>query len=345
MMKFGIGMFGDSGYDTKTNRFRDPEKRLKEIVEEVILADTLGIDLFAMGEHHREDYVVSSPETMLAALSTVTKNIILSSGVNVISSADPVKLFQDYAMIDLLSGQRAEIMAGRGSFIESFPLFGQNLNDYNELFAEKLNLLLRLNKEEKINWKGTFRAPLKDQTIFPRPKREIPIWIAVGGTPTSVLRAAQLGLPIMFAIIGGNPRQFLPLVDYYKEQYALAGHAKNKMEIGVHAHTYIGDSRQAVLKAYYPAYSFQMNRIGKERGWSGSFTQSQFEAGMSMQGALYMGSAEEVTEKLINTIELFGLTRYIAHVDVGGPSHAELMKTIEFFGNKVIPAVKKHVGK
>lgn len=341
-MKIGIGMFGDTGFDPLTNRFRDPEQRLKEIVEEVKLADDTGIELFAMGEHHREDYAVPAPEIMLAALSTVTKNIILSSGVNVISSADPVKLYQDYAMIDLLSGQRAEIMAGRGSFIESFPLFGQDLHDYDELFSEKLELLLRLNKEEKISWEGKFRPALKEQTVYPRAKREIPVWIAVGGTPASVYRAAVLGLPIMFAIIGGSPGQFMPLVEYYKEQYAIAGHDITKMEVGVHSHTYIADSKQTVLKDYYPVYAFQMDKIGRERGWRSNYSQSQFEAGMSMQGALYMGSAEEVAEKIIHTIRMFGLTRYIAHIDVGGPSHKELMNTIELLGSKVIPIVKKH---
>ncbi|MBS1748598.1 MAG: LLM class flavin-dependent oxidoreductase [Bacteroidetes bacterium] len=344
-MKFGIGMFGDTGYDRLTNRFRDPEQRLKEIVDEVKLADDAGIDIFAMGEHHREDYAVSAPEIMLAALSTVTKNIIVSSGVNVISSADPVKLYQDYAMIDLLSGGRAEIMAGRGSFIESFPLFGQDLHDYDELFSEKLELLLQLNKEEKINWTGKFRPTIKDQTVYPRPKREIPVWIAVGGTPASVFRAAQLGLPIMFAIIGGSPSQFKPLVEYYKEQYTLAGHDSTKIEVGIHSHTYITDSKQTVLKDYYTVYAFQMDKIGKERGWRSNYTQSQFEAGMSMQGALYMGNAEEVAEKIIHTIKMFGLTRFIAHIDVGGPSHKELMKTIELLGSKVIPIVKKHFEK
>lgn len=344
-MKFGVGMFGDTGFDRKNNKFRDAEQRLKEIIEEVKLADDSGIDLFAMGEHHREDYVVPSPEIVLAALSTVTKNIILSSGVNVISSADPVKLYQDFCVIDLLSGQRAEIMAGRGSFIESFPLFGYDLHDYDDLFAEKLNLLLQLNKEEKISWSGKFRSPLFDQTVFPRPKREIPVWIAVGGTSSSVLRTAQLGLPIMFAIIGGSPSQFVPLIEYYKEQYLRSGHDIKNREIGVHSHTYIADSRQTVLKDYYPVYAFQMDKIGRERGWGGPYTQSQFENGMSLQGALYMGNPEEVAEKIIYTIEMFGLTRYIAHIDVGGPSHKELMKTIELFGSKVIPLVKNHFQK
>lgn len=342
-MQFGIGMFGDAGWDAKNNMYRRPELRLKELIEEVKLADALGIDMFAMGEHHREDYVVSAPEIVLAALATVTQNIILSSGVNVISSADPVKLYQDFAMIDLISGQRAEIMAGRGSFIESFPLFGQNLGDYNELFIEKLDLLLRLRSEEKITWEGEFRPSLKDQTIYPRPGREIPVWIAVGGTPESVYRAAVLNLPIMFAIIGGSPERFLPLVEYYKGHYLEAGHNPAAMEIGLHAHTYIADSKTTVLKEYFPAYSKQMDKIGRERHWPGGYTRPQFETGMSPKGALFMGNPEEVAEKIIHSIEMFGLTRFIAHLDVGGPSHKELMRSIELFGTRVIPMVKRHL--
>lgn len=296
-----------------------------------------------MGEHHRDDYVVSSPETILAALSTVTKNIILSSGVNVLSSTDPVKLYQDYAMIDLISGERAEIMAGRGSFIESFPLFGQSLEDYNELFTEKLDLLLQLRKNEPITWEGKFRPALENQTIYPQPKREIPVWIAVGGTPQSVYRAATLELPIMFAIIGGDIRQFKQLFDYYKEAYIKAGHDIKKMETGVHSHTYIAPTREAAISDYFPEYSRHMNKMAIERNWGGGpFTQSRFEAGMTKQGALFMGNPEEVAEKIIYAKELFGLTRFIAHIDVGGPSHKELMRTIELYGTKVIPIVKKH---
>lgn len=343
-MKFGIGMFGDSGYDYETKKYRSPDLRLKEIVDEVKLADELDIDIFAMGEHHRDDYVVSSPEIMLAALSTVTKKIILSSGVNVLSSTDPVKLFQDYAMIDLISGERAEIMAGRGSFIESFPLFGQNLQDYNELFTEKLDLLLRLKKEETITWKGKFRPALENQTVYPQPKREIPVWIAVGGTPESVNRTATLGLPIKFAIIGGNINQFKPLVEYYIERYKQAGHDLDKMEIGIHCHTYIASTREEVISDYYPEYSRHMNKMAIERNWGGGpFSQTRFEAGMSKQGALFMGDPDAVAEKIIYAIELFGLTRFTAHLDVGGPSHKELMRTIELYGTKVIPKVKKHL--
>lgn len=337
-------MFGDSGFDKEKNKYRDPDIRLKEIIEEVKLADELGVDLFAMGEHHREDYVVPSPETMLAALSTVTKNIILSSGVNVISSTDPVKLYQDYSMIDLISGERAEIMAGRGSFIESFPLFGQDLKDYDALFDEKLRLLLQLNKEEIINWKGQFRPALVNQTVYPRPKRSIPVWVAVGGTPASVVRAAKLGIPIMFAIIGGDIRQFKPLVEYYTEEYQNAGHETNKMEIGVHSHTYIAETRETVIKDYAPVYNRHMNKMSAERRWGARFTEQQFVNGMDEHGALFMGNPDEVTEKIINVIEFFGLTRFVAHLDVGGPSHKELMRTIELYGTKVIPAVKRHFG-
>lgn len=203
-MEFGIGMFGDLHYDLQTQKYQSTSERLQEIIEEVKLADELGIDVFQMGEHHRPDYAVPAPEIVLAALSTVTKNIKLASGVTVLSSADPVKVYQDFSVIDLMSNQRAEITAGRGSFIESFPLFGYDLENYNELFEEKLDLLIQLNKNEVMNWKGEFRAPLIDQTVYPRPERELPIWIAVGGTPNSVVRAAKYGLPIVFAIIGGR---------------------------------------------------------------------------------------------------------------------------------------------
>lgn len=341
-MELGIGMFGDVSFDFETQKYQSSATRMQEIIEEVKLADELGVDLFAMGEHHREDYAVPAPEIMLAALATVTKRIKLSSGVNVVSSADPVKLYQDFSMIDLISGQRAEIMAGRGSFIESFPLFGQKLEDYNELFEEKLELLLELRNKEKVTWQGRFRPPLANQTIYPRPERKIPVSIAVGGTPASVLRAARLGLPIIFAIIGGNPARFKPLIDYYKTAYQEYGHDPESMKIGIHSHTFLSDSKADVLQNYFPRYAHSMNKIGKERGWGGSYTPETFQAGMSADGPLYMGEAEEVTEKLIRTLELFDIRQYVAHIDVGGPTHAQMMKTIELYGTKVIPAVKKH---
>lgn len=339
-MEYGIGMFGDLPYDHKKRDYQAPKERLDEIIEEVRLADKAGIDVYAIGQHHRPDYAVSSPETLLAALSMVTEKIKLSSGVNVISSADPVKLYQDFAMIDLMSNHRAEIMTGRGSFIESFPLFGYNLEDYNALFEEKLELLTILNKQGEINWKGKFRPEIKNQTIYPQLEEEIPLWIAVGGTPASVLRAARYGIPIMFAIIGGMPKNFIPLVEYYKEQYVIHGHDRKKMQIGVHAHTYIGDSKEDVLDRYFKTYAASMDRIGRERGWA-PYTPQQFLGGMSKDGALVMGSPDDVTQKIQSFIELFGLTRFIAHIDVGGPSHQEQMKTIKSFGEEVIPQLQK----
>lgn len=341
-MELGIGLFGDLSVDPQTGQYQSTSEKYTELIDQMKLADELGIDLVALGEHHREDYSISAPEIMLAALATVTRRIKLVSGVNVISSADPVKLYQDFAMIDLLSGQRAEIIAGRGSFIESFPLFGYDLQDYNELFVEKLELLLELQNNKKFSWEGRFRAPIRDQQVFPSPDRPIPVWIAVGGTPASVQRAARLGLPIIFAIIGGMPAQFKNLIEYYKEQYIAHGHDPAGMQIGVHSHTFLSESREAVLEDYYPSYARSMDRIGRERGWPGSYTREKFEAGMSPHGALYMGSPEEVTEKIIRTIEMFGLTRFVAHIDVGGPTHAQLMKTIELYGGQVIPAVKAH---
>lgn len=339
-MEFGIGLFGDLTYNFTTKKYQSPKERLNEIVEQVKLADELGIDVLSLGEHHRPDYAVSSTEIVLATLAGVTKNIILGSGVTVLSSADPVKVYQDYATLDLLSGNRAEITAGRGSFIESFPLFGYDLKDYATLFEEKLELLVHLNENEVINWSGKHRASIVDQTIYPRPERKLPLWIAVGGTPESVIRAARLGLPIIFAIIGGRPKQFRPLIDLYKNQYVSYGHDPKNMQIAVHSHSFVGDSKQALLDNYFPYYAAQMDRIGRERGWS-SYTKMQFEGGMSSEGALFMGDANEVAEKMIEIIEYFGLNRFVAHIDVGGPSHSEMMKSIELYGDKVLPMVRK----
>lgn len=340
-MELGLGMFGDVTYNLQTKTYQSAAERLQEIIKEVKRADELGIDHFLMGEHHRADYAVAAPEIMLAALATVTKNIKLASGVTVLSSADPVKVYQDFAMIDLLSNQRAEIVAGRGSFIESFPLFGYDLRHYNELFEEKLDLLFQLNQKEVIEWKGRFRAAIENQTVYPRPERKLPIWIAVGGTPASVERAAKYGLPIVFAIIGGRISQFKPLIDYYKELYLSNGHDPKQMQISVHSHTAISDSKNTLMKNYFPHYAASMNRIGRDRGWS-AYTEMQFQYGMEKDGALFMGNSEEVSQKIIETIELFGLTRFTAHIDIGGPGHEQMMETIEKYGKEVMPAVKQH---
>lgn len=334
-------MFGDLAIDPKTAEIQPVSQRLNEIIGEVKLADELGVDVFLMGEHHRPDYAVPAPEMLLSALSTVTKRIKLASGVTVLSSADPVKVYQDFAVLDLLSGQRAEIVAGRGSFIESFPLFGYDLRDYNALFDEKLDLLVQLNEKENISWSGKFRAPLSNQIVYPRPGRKLPVWVAVGGTPASVIRAAKYGLPIIFAIIGGRISQFTPLIDLYKEQYKQFGHNPAEMQVAVHSHTFLSDSKDQLLQDYFPYYAAQMNRVGRDRGWP-PYTSMQFQGGMSEDGALFMGNPTEVTEKIIRTVERFGLTRFIAHVDVGFPSHQQMVKTIELYGGQVLPMVKKH---
>ena len=339
-MELGIGLFGDLAFDQNTQKYESPGKKLQEIVEQIKLADELGIDVVSLGEHHRSDYAISSTEMVLSTLAGVTKNIILGSGVTVLSSADPVKVYQDYATLDLLSNQRAEIIAGRGSFIESFPLFGYDLKDYKTLFEEKLDLLLHLNNNEKINWEGKHRAPIVDQTIYPRPERQIPIWIAVGGTQESILRAARLGLPIIFAIIGGRTKQFKPLIDFYKDQYLQSGHDPEKMQIGIHSHTFVADTQQEISENYFPSYAAQMDRIGRDRGWN-PYTKMQFDGGMSPEGALFMGDADQVAEKMIEAISCFGLTRFIAHLDVGAPSHKQMMRAIELYGTKVLPVIKK----
>ena len=343
-MELGIGMFGDLQINAK-GEIQPAQQRLQEIIEEIKLMDEVGLDFYGIGEHHRPDYAVSSPEIILAAAATVTKNIKLSSAVSVLSSSDPVKLFQNFATIDLISNGRAELMAGRGSFIESFPLFGYNLQDYDELYEEKLELLLKINSEKKVNWKGNFRASLVNQEVLPRAVNDhLKIWVAVGGTPESVERAGRLGLPVMFAIIGGQPIQFKPLFDYYKKVYQAYGHDMAKFEVGVHVHSLFGENSQDISDYYFPLYSAQMNRIGKTRGWA-PFQRNQFEAGRSTDGALIIGDANQSVDKILAMEETFGLTRFSAHMDVGGPSHKDMMKSIEIFGNEIAPAVRKALSK
>jgi len=343
-MELGIGMFGDLQINAK-GEIQPAQQRLQEIIEEIKLMDEVGLDFYGIGEHHRPDYAVSSPEIILAAAATVTKNIKLSSAVSVLSSSDPVKLYQNFATIDLISNGRAELMAGRGSFIESFPLFGYNLQDYDELYEEKLELLLKINSEKKVNWKGNFRPSLVNQEVLPRAVNDhLKIWVAVGGTPESVERAGRLGLPVMFAIIGGQPIQFKPLFDYYKKVYQAYGHDMAKFEVGVHVHSLFGENSQDISDYYFPLYSAQMNRIGKTRGWA-PFQRNQFEAGRSTDGALIIGDANQSVDKILAMEETFGLTRFSAHMDVGGPSHKAMMKSIEIFGNEIAPAVRKALSK
>lgn len=341
MVAFGIGMFGDVQIDEKTGYIQSAQQRLGEIVEEVKLMDKLGLDFFGIGEHHREDYAVASPEILLASLSTVTKNIRLGSAVSVISSTDPVKLFQDFATVDLLSNGRAEIMAGRGSFIESFPLFGLDLKDYDALFDEKLRLLVQLNQEKTITWSGEFRKPLYKQEIFPRPQQEqLPIWVAVGGTPASVIRAGKLGLPVMFAIIGGDWKNFKSLFEYYKQAYLDNGHDPEKFQVGVHMHSFFGENSEEVADQYYPVYSAQMDRIGSSRNWP-PYQRPNFEYGRSENGHLLVGGAEESAQKIATIIKEFGLTRFSAHMDVGSPAHQDMMSSIKIYAEQIVPRVKE----
>ncbi|AZA58736.1 LLM class flavin-dependent oxidoreductase [Chryseobacterium shandongense] len=339
-MELGIGMFGDLSIDQSTGKYIDAGIKIREIIDQIKLMDEVGIDVFAMGEHHRPDYAVSSPEIVLAAAASVTKNIKLASGVTVLSSSEPVKVYEDFATIDLISDGRAEIFVGRGSFIESFPLYGYSLNDYEELFDEKLELLLKINSEENVSWSGKLRAPMKNQTVYPRAKNggKLPIWRAVGGTPQSVLSAAKLGMPLVVAIIGGMPIQFKNLIDFYKQEYLKAGHPESEMQIAIHSHTFVSED-QEVIDGYFHNYKSQMDRIGSARGWA-PYSKMQYEGGRSKDGALFIGNTNEVADKITYMKEIFGITRFIGHMDVGAPEDDIMRKSIELFGEKVGPQVK-----
>lgn len=339
-MELGIGMFGDLAVDKSTGKYKDAGIKIREIIDQVKLMDEVGIDVFAMGEHHRPDYAVSSPEIVLAAAASVTRNIKLASGVTVLSSSEPVKVYEDFATIDLISDGRAEIFVGRGSFIESFPLYGYSLNDYEELFDEKLELLLKINTEQNVSWSGKLRAPMQNQTVYPRAKNEgkLPIWRAVGGTPKSVLSAAKLGMPLVVAIIGGMPIQFKNLIDFYKQEYLKAGHPESEMQIAIHSHTFVSED-QAVIDGYFHNYKSQMDRIGSARGWA-PYTKMQYEGGRSKDGALFIGNTNEVADKIAYMKEIFGITRFIGHMDVGAPENEVMRKSIELFGEKVGPQVR-----
>lgn len=344
-MEIGISMFGDMPGKNSAEANLNAGEKLQQILAEIKLADEVGLDVFGLGEHHRADYAISSPEMVLAAAAGITKNIKLTSSVTVLSSTDPVRVFQNFSTLDLVSNGRAEITVGRGSFVESFPLFGYNLNDYAALFTEKLELLLAINKQETINWKGKFRAPLVNQQVLPRPiHNHLDVWIAVGGTPESVIRAAHLGVPLMIAIIGGMPKQFIPYFQLYKDEYLKAGHDPKKMQLGTHSHGLIGENGQALADRYYANYAQQMDRIGRERGWS-PYTQDQFEGGRSHEGALFVGDPNEIIDKILYNQEMFGLTRFLLHSDVGAPSHKDQMKSIELLGTVVRPAVLKALNK
>ncbi len=340
-MELGITTFAELTPDPETGKTISARQRVADLMEEIELADQVGLDVFAVGEHHRPDFVVSSPATILGAAAVKTKNIKLSSAVTVLSSDDPVRVFQQFATVDLLSGGRAEIMAGRGSFIESFPLFGYDLSEYDTLFSEKLELLLKINESEKITWQGNHRAAINGLGVYPRPfQKKLPVWIAVGGTPESVVRAGRLGLPLAVAIIGGNPAHFKPLIELYRKTAEKAGH--EELPLGIHSHGYIADTSQQAADEFYPSYAHVMTKIGHERGWP-PMNRPQYEAMRTKQGALLVGSAEEVTDKILYEYSLFKNSRFLLHISVGTMPHDKIMHSIELFGTKVAPAVRKEI--
>ncbi len=315
--------------------------RLRDLIEEIELADRVGLDIFGVGEHHRPDYSVSAPAVALAAGAARTKKIRLTSAVTVLSSDDPVRVFQQFATLDGISSGRAEIMAGRGSFIESFPLFGYDLNDYDDLFAEKLDLLLKLRDEEKVSWSGTLRPALAGVTVYPRPEqKKFPIWIAVGGTPNSVVRAATLGLPMALAIIGGDPMRFAPYFELYRQAWEKAGRASEEVRLSLNMHGFVADTTEAAKDIFYEPHNGVMNRIGRERGWPPS-GRAQFEAACGPDGHLIIGDPDRVADKIIALHRVFKQDRIMIQMAIGAMPHAQLMRAIELLGTKVAPRVKE----
>ena len=342
-MQIGIYTFADIARDNSTGHTISPAERMRHLLEEVELADEVGLEIFGVGEHHRPDYLVSSPAVVLAAAAVRTRQIRLTSAVTVLSSDDPVRVFQDFATVDLLSGGRAEIMAGRGSFIESFPLFGYELDDYDALFSEKLDLLLKIRDAEHVTWSGTQRAPLHQLGVYPRPvQRPLPVWVAVGGTPQSVARAGTLGLPLALAIIGGQPERFAPLVELYRDSGRRAGHDPSRLKVSINSHAFVAHTSQQAADIFFPPYAEVMSRIGRERGWPPT-TRGQFEAMRSPRGALLVGSPQEVIDKIMLEYEFFRHDRFLAQMALGAMPHDKVMTAIELLGTVVAPAVRSAV--
>ncbi|GAB3940626.1 LLM class flavin-dependent oxidoreductase [Spirosoma harenae] len=340
-MELGISSFGEVVPDGVAGKAVNAHRRMQEILEEIKLADEVGLDVFALGEHHRPDFIISAPEVILAAAAAITKHIRLSSSVTVLSSADPVRTFQNFASLDLIANGRAEIMAGRGSFIESFPLFGYDLKDYDELFTEKLDLLLKINQQEIVDWNGKHRAAIKHLGVYPRPYQpSIPVWLAVGGTPASAVRAGTLNLPMTVAILGGTPDRFVPFVNLYRQAAERAGHDVSKLQLGINSQFYAADEAQQAADEFFPPYELLMNRVGRERGWS-PISRAHFEQ-MRQYGPLMVGSPQQIIDKILYFHELFGNTRYLAQMISGHDTpHAKTLHAIELFGTKIAPAVRK----
>ncbi|WP_102348593.1 LLM class flavin-dependent oxidoreductase [Bacillus sp. Marseille-P3661] len=343
--EIGISTFLEATTNPSTGKAMSHAERIRNAVEEIVLADQVGLDVYGIGEHHRNDYAGSAPAIVLAAAASMTKNIRLTSAVTVLSSDDPVRVYQAFSTLDAISNGRAEIMAGRGSFIESFPLFGYSLDDYDELFEEKLDLLLKIRESEKVSWRGGHRPAIDNLCIYPRSVQQpLPVWIASGGNPQSAIRAGALGLPIAFAIIGGMPEQFAPLVKLYKQAAQKAGHDPAKLEIATHSHGFIADSTDEAADLFFQPTQAQMNKLGRERGW-GPYTRETYDSARSLRGALYVGDPEYVAEKILLLQKNLGITRFFLHINVGTMPHRELMHAIELLGTKVAPIVRKELSK
>ena len=340
-MELGLYTFAELTPDPATGRALSPEQRLRNMLEEAALADEVGLDVFAIGEHHRPDFAVSAPAVALAAVAATTTRLRLTSAVTVLSSEDPVRVFQQYATLDLLSGGRAEIMAGRGSFIESFPLFGFDLAEYDELFAEKLELLLRLREAEHVTWSGRRRAPLGGIGVYPRPVQDpLPLWIAVGGNPSSAVRAGMLGLPMALAIIGGMPERFAPFTEIHRRAAAESGHDAPRLSIN--SHGLIADTWEDAVEGSWPQFDAMFTKIGRERGWPPT-SRDEFEASTTLRGANVVGSPEQVVEKILFQHEIFGHDRFLLYMN--SVDHAETMRSIELYGTEVAPAVRAEVAR
>ena len=346
-MELGIYTFAERTPDPETGETIGAGDRLRNLIEEIRLADRVGLDVFGVGEHHRPDFAVSAPAVVLGGAATVTERIRLTSAVSVISSDDPIRVFQDFATLDLLSGGRAEIMAGRGSFIESFPLFGYDLRAYDELFAEKLELLLRAREQEVLRWEGgEHTAPVDGRGVYPRPEQDpLPVWVAVGGTPQSVGRAGALHLPLAIAIIGGQPARFRPLVELHREAARATGHPDpDVIPIGINVHGFVADTSQEAADVFYGPFAHTMTQLGKERGWS-PMTRQGYEAMRSPHGALAVGSPDEVADKILQWHRIFGMDRLLIQMSVGTMPHDALLRSIELFGTEVAPRVRAEVAR
>ncbi|HKG38935.1 MAG TPA: LLM class flavin-dependent oxidoreductase [Conexibacter sp.] len=338
-MEIGVTSFADLAEGA------DPGRRLRELVEEIELADAVGLDVFGVGEHHRPDFAVSAPAVALAGAATRTRRIRLASAVTVLSTDDPVRVFEQFATLDQLSGGRAEIIAGRGSFTESYPLFGASLDDYDELFSEKLELLLAVRESERVTWSGSgrHRAALDGVGVYPRPAQDpLPVWIGVGGTPASVMRAGLLGLPLVIAIIGGEPARFVQFAELYREALRRGGHDPVALPIAINSHAHVAENSEQAADEMFPAYATMMNRVGRERGWP-PIVRQQFEAGRTPRGAIFCGDPDEVATKILAQHELFGHQRFLAHMGMGGLEHAKVLRAIELLGTEVAPRVRSAV--